>query len=113
MSIRVKFNDVEEFLEEMGAHPKGAFEDGLVRVTQRTAQGGSLPLRHVSVVASAVIHGRLFVLERYVGQLFGIGSEGDARTRKDAEAIVDRLCAGCAALGLATRPGVFEGPRDA
>lgn len=105
--MRVKFNDPDEFIEEL---KKSAPMPKVLRVVRKFDAG--MKPTSLSVVATAV-HGQpgashhVLYLETYVGQLFGFG-DADERTNGLAEKVADKLKAAAAELGLDVRSGVFE-----
>ncbi len=102
--IRVRFNSVDEFLQEMGCNA-GATDDGVVRVTQSFRGGG---IREVTVLATFVRGDRIVRFEAYVGTAaHGMDAMNDD-TEQRAKALMASIEARAKELGLAVRPGVYE-----
>ncbi len=106
--IPIRFNLVEEFIEELRKEaqgdvrketqgipqPWGNVRDGIVRVTSSYIPSRVTPnVQHVTVLASFITtRGYLVKLSHPVGELWGIGG-GDAETRARRETVVAALTA--------------------
>jgi hypothetical protein len=104
----VKFNFEEEFIDEFRDRPPNI--DLILRVTRLFTDSATLPLKHVSVVATylrdaAGTH-QLIKLERYVGQVLG---QHDANGVQDkASALIEQITQAAKAKGLEVRAGIYE-----
>jgi hypothetical protein len=100
----VKFTNVAEFVAELRADA-GLIDRGILRATH--SWRSSPPLTVLSVLATAVVAGRLVVLECRCGAYMFADTDGaDAAGR--AVATMTALRALAAELKLELRPGVFE-----
>ena len=105
----VKFTDAAEFTAELGKD-WGLVERAIVRLTTvtRPAREVDIPeLRHVSVVATALVDGRIVRLDRYCGQLWGV-PEGDKQVLELAGQVQRLIEEFCVEAGLEVRAGVYE-----
>lgn len=110
MIVVARFTEPDEFLDELriaqgrSAH---AVEGGVVRVTKLARPAGpNGVLTRITVNAGAIVHGRLVLLERYVGDLWG--GPGDADVQQRATAIVAEIDEHAPGYGLDVRGGMFE-----
>jgi hypothetical protein len=113
-TVKVRFNNCEEFLEEISARPP---TDKLVRITQRyTSSGFSPAVKHVAVIATYYrSHDRdgnpcqcVVQLERYIGDDWGHDATGTKSVPVKAEETVKLLSANCEKMGLKVGAGVLE-----
>lgn len=102
--VGVGFNDLDEYLAEL-TKDRGRIERQILRITVRRRYGA--PFVTVTVVATAVIGGRVVKLERLVGEAFAGDERADGLAAK-TKAILDRLTEAGASLGLDVRAGVYE-----
>lgn len=108
--VSTRFNDVDEFLEELRAEPPAA---KIVRVTMSFQQSQTLPVQNVSVWAGYMRqHGGILErvrLERYVGQRFiHHEDETSKKVMEKAEGLVKQISEAAKVLGLEVRAGVYE-----
>lgn len=103
----VKFNSVEEFLEEVEKDRSNTHLK-IVRLTNVWAAIPNLaPIRALSVVATAKVKEDIVRLDRYCGQIWNIGSQ-DEGTYKRAEAVRKQIEEAAKKLGIEIRAGVWE-----
>lgn len=112
MIVVARFTEVDEYIGELrGEHARSAhaIDRGIVRVSKLARAGGpGGMLTNVTVHAGAFVRGRLVVLERFVGQLWGSGAPGDDEVQDRASEVVAELTAGLRDVGLEVRAGLFE-----
>lgn len=102
----VRFNQVEEFLEEL-AKDKDHIERGIVRLTNLYRPSRQVPsIQHLSVVATMRVGRDIIRLEVYCGDLWHLDRDQPVLDR--AKALHTTLEEGCARLGLEVRAGVLE-----
>jgi hypothetical protein len=104
----VKFTDAAEFVEEL-RKDLDLVERGIVRLTirARPAREVDLPdLRHVSVVATALVEGRFVRLDRSCGETWGL--DQDKQVLELAEEVQRLIEEFCQETGLKVRGGVYE-----
>jgi hypothetical protein len=112
--LTVKFNSVDEFLDEL----KISKPDPVIRCTLLSKASSLSPnilLRFVIatfVVALEKHPVTLVRLERYCGDTWGIDSEKDQRVEAIAESIAKKIEDTCKELGYEVRPGVYEDDKD-
>jgi hypothetical protein len=104
----VKFNFEEEFNDEFRDHPPNL--ESVIRVTRLFTDSVTLPLKHVSVVATYLrdVGGtiQLVRLDRYMGQMLG---QHDANGVQDkATALIEQITQAAKAKGLEVRAGIYE-----
>lgn len=109
----VRFNVVEEFLDELRADGTEGVDRQIVRVTLELRPTQHFPIRNLMVLASYRVAGKdvLVRLERFVGQIMGDGGGWDASDRKvldEADTITDRLKVVIHECGLVARAGILE-----
>src|SRR5215510_5064402 len=88
--MKIKFSTAEEFLEELTREAVALqVEDKIVRLTFHYTQSGQAPLTSMSVVAGAVVRGKLVELHQYVGQTMDTPypHSGSDKVRERAEAV--------------------------
>lgn len=103
----VKFNNPEEFIEEMKArlpdnpHP--------VRVTNRFSAWREISKVHNVTVVATYRRGDIIVLlEKYCGADWSSGSEEDEKVHARAEDVQRRVREAAQAMGLGIAAGVYE-----
>ncbi len=104
----VKFNSVEEYLEEL--RKEYSEETDIVRVTRETRISSNMAISHLTVISTArsTSHPEDIIrLERYCGQLCGHGTIDD-KTYEIADNATKALQAACEELALEVRAGVLE-----
>jgi hypothetical protein len=109
--MRIKFSTADEFLEELTREAVALqVEDNILRLTFRYAQSGQAPLTYMSVVAGAVVRGKLVELHQYVGQTMDIPypHSGSDKVRERAETIKTKIETIARDLNLDVRAGMFE-----
>ena len=106
MSLVVKFNSVEEFLEELKKSPPS---DNIVRHTTSYLNSTISPnINHVSVLASYLNkQGQIVRLVYYCGDVWGIGTEDD-KTYAVVNVHHARIEAACKDHGLEDRSGSLQ-----
>lgn len=108
--IRVKFNDVQEYLEELrgDAGPAGAgVLDGVVRLTRRWQPTATPPEQVVRVVSGYVRGGavpQVVTLDSLAGYTLGGSDQTTELAARRMAAVEDAA----RALGLDVRAGSFE-----
>lgn len=101
----VKFNDVDEFCEELA---RDGPDRDIVRLTYLFKTSRLSPnIRHVLVVATCTVQGQIVRLERYVGDVWGL-SATDEEVMEKALQTKNRLHERCKKLNLNVRAGVLE-----
>lgn len=113
----VKFNSVDEFVDELRFDTKVVEPPPfrILRLTNLMRDTNTLPIRHLSVLAtikSLRSPDDIIRLERFCGQIWGIASE-DESTYKRSETIFQAIEAACKELNIEVRPGMFEEKRYA
>lgn len=103
-TVRVKFNDLAEFFEEV-RKDRDRIDRGILRLTVRRRY--AQPFVHVAVVASAVIGNTVVHLEQRIGEAFFGDEKADGLTTK-TQAALDKLTEEAKGLGLEVRAGVYE-----
>lgn len=103
----VKFNDPNEFVEEI-ARDASKVEGKILRVTTSQRRGGGLPLVGLAVIATAVVRGHVVRLDRFCGEYMMPGSPEAEKVRTECNRIADGIRAKAGEMGLECRPGVFE-----
>ena len=118
MSMRVRFNNPEEFLAELAAAPPNV--EPVVRITRRYTQAGDSPIQWLSVVATyvrilnpdAIGHSEpayaVVELVKVIGDLWPHGMGQTAQHQATAEALMTRLTAAAEAAGCQVRAGVYQ-----
>jgi len=102
----VKFNAVEEFIDEL---KKEKLVKPVVRLTYtRRANEKIAPLSSLSIVATAkAADGDIIKLEHFCGSLWGIEQE-DEKTQRRAEDVHRYIENHCQDLRLEVRSGIYE-----
>mgnify|MGYP001592156555 CR=1 FL=1 len=101
----VRFNLVEEFLEEL-EKDKEIVERKIVRITSLFTQTKDFPIKHLSVVASYKVAGELVRLKVFCGQIWE--SEHDKEVIDKARQIRNRIEKTCQEFTLEVRAGIYE-----
>jgi chromosome condensin MukBEF complex kleisin-like MukF subunit len=104
--IVVKFGSVDEFVSEL-VTDSNKIDRAIVRVVFRTALEQPMPMRSLTLIASAIVDGKLVRLERRVGSFFEDSTEAD-RVRAEGEKLADMIRQAAADMKLEIRSGVFE-----
>lgn len=99
----VTFNDVHEYLTELG-RDRDRVDRRILRVTVGRRYGAAFVT--VSVVATALVEGVVVRLDRVVGEAF-VGDEQGAGLAARTQTLLDELTEGGQALGLEVRAGVY------
>lgn len=108
--LRVSFNSVDEFLEELKEEAKaGSIEGNVVRLSNLYTNSGISPnIKHVALVATFVSNSHIVRLDRYCGDYWGINQASDQETTDKTKEFGDKIEAVCKELGLEVRSGLFE-----
>ena len=114
--MKVTFNIVEEFLEELRleAVSPQAIADGIMRLTVRYQQHTEMPcIRHVTVLAGVLIRETVVELRQYCGDIWepaphGSYDKASKATRDRVKDLRTRIEAVATEVGLCVRKGVFE-----
>lgn len=105
--MNVQFNSVEEFLTEL--RQKTPNVEPIVRLTQQFENSGTLPLTHVSVIATYLRDTgglvQLVRLRRYCGD-YMVGDR-DSKAEKKAHEAMEKIEACARNLGLEIRAGIY------
>jgi len=112
----VKFNSVEEFLEEL---KKSQPSPGIVRVTFLSKQSSLSPnIRHLLLVSTFLLRGwvgaeqrpieDIVRLDKFCGSTWGLNTEEDMKVHERAQAAAKQIEDICKELGYEVRAGVFE-----
>jgi hypothetical protein len=102
--MRVKFNDLAEFLEEV-RKDRDRIDRSILRLTVRRRY--AQPFVHVAVVATVVVGNTVIHLENRIGEAFFGDEKADGLTAK-TQAALDKLTEAAKGLGLDVRAGVCE-----
>jgi hypothetical protein len=106
MSIKVQFNQIDEFLEEL-TQEREAVTDRILRVTYVHAQQSGMPIVQLSVVAGVLVRGVLIEFVQRCGDLWMRRSDSDAQTTQRAQDLLLRLEEAAHRLDLQIRRGRF------
>ena len=114
--MKVTFNIVEEFLEELRleAVSPQTIAEGMVRLTVRYQQHKEVPcIRHVTVLAGVIIRETVVELRQYCGDVWepaphGSDDKASQATRDRVKALRTRIEAVATEAGLCVRKGMFE-----
>jgi hypothetical protein len=113
--MRVKFSTADEFLEELTKECTGtagpyAIDDKIVRLTFRYQQTKTMPIVHMSIIAGAVVRGKIIELNQYIDQIMDAPAAHEAsdRVKAKAEIIRANIEAKARDLHLEIRAGMFE-----
>jgi hypothetical protein len=107
--MRVRFNYVREFLEEL-TQDAALVEDGILRLTQHYQPVPMKPLATLSLRAGVIIRNKLVELHQPIGQISRLTHNGmeNAKVQHVAKYFRDRVETKARALGLTVRQGMFE-----
>lgn len=110
----VKFNDVEEWSEELR---KDVPDRALVRLSYLFKPSRISPnIRHVLLVATHTVSRpggephQLVRFEKYIGDLWGLNQERDKEVMRGGEELKARMEAVCRELQIDVRAGLIEIP---
>lgn len=106
MDLRVRFTEPRELVAELKVDVDHV-ERRIVRLTTIARPLANGVATRVHVHAGAIVAGRAVILERYIGELWGVPETDDRTQREAAQALrwlEDRL----AELELDVRAGVLE-----
>jgi hypothetical protein len=105
--ICARFSEPDEWAAEI-IRDRDLVERQIARVTKtaRPVMDGAATRAHV--VASAIVEGRIVMLETYVGDLWGAAADEEVQQR--ASRIVGELENELHAAGLDVRGGIWEAP---
>ena len=111
----VKFNAVDEFIEEL---KKSQPWPRIVRLTYLSRQSSVSPnIRHLFVVSTFVATAwlspdkpieTLVRLDKFCGDTWGLNTEEDKKVQEQAEVVVKQIEDACREVGYEVRAGVFE-----
>ena len=110
----VKFNNVDEFCDEVGKDPP---DHGIVRITYLFTPSSISPnIRYVQVVATCLKTRdgdaeQIVRLAKYAGELWGMGG-ADEKVMEKAEETKKALESRCRRMHLDVRGGVLEPPLE-
>lgn len=104
--LRVRFTEPREFVDELRTDV-ALIERGVVRLTQQARPTYNGAVVRVSVVAGAIVDGRPVILDRYIGELWGMPDADEGVNRNAAQAVT-WLEGQLRELGLQARAGVLE-----
>lgn len=110
----VKFNDVEEWGEELRTDLP---DRGIVRLSYLFKPSRITPnIRHVLLVATHTVtrpggppH-QLVRFEKYIGDLWGLNQDTDNQVMERGEELKAKIEAVCRGLHVDVRAGIFEPP---
>lgn len=103
----VKFNSVEEFLDELKKE-RGNTRLNILRLTNLFSPIPNLgPIRSLTVVATFKLREDIVCLNRYCGQLWDMEDQ-DKETYQRAEAIHKQIEEAAKPLGIEVRAGIWE-----
>jgi hypothetical protein len=100
----VCYNDPDEYLDELRRDLDGV-ERKILRLTVRRRYGN--PFVHVSVVATALVAGRVVQLEQTIGEAFA-GDERAGGLGEKTRTALDKISAAAVQLGLEVRAGILK-----
>jgi hypothetical protein len=114
--MKVTFNVVEEFLEELRleAISPQAIPEGIVRLTVRYQQHKEVPfIRHVTILAGVIIRETVVELRQYCGDIWdpppqGNDDKASKATRDRVTHLRTRIETVATEVGLCVRKGMFE-----
>ena len=110
--VTVRFNDVDEFIEELTARPPNL--DKVLRVTRQYEHSSKLPIQNVSVIATALRNlagvGLMRIkLSCYLGQRHAVGSDETSKhIENKGDDIMAKLEEAAKKLDLIVGAGVIE-----
>jgi phage host-nuclease inhibitor protein Gam len=107
--IKVKFNSVAEFCQEL-KKDAGKVERGILRTTKQTQMSSMSPnIHYVFALASYSIEGQIVELRKFCGEIWHIREDEDKKSWDKAEAVlkeIEDLVQGIA--GVEIRAGHLE-----
>ncbi len=104
--MKVLFNDVGEFLEELA---KDTPDRKIVRITNLFKNSSFSPnIKLLSVIASYTVQGQLVRLERYCGDIWEINEEQDNKIYERAQKVHAEIKEKCEEIGCEVRAGSIE-----
>ncbi len=107
--MRILFNQLEEFLDELAkdlSDPRADIHRRMVRLTRRYIIGALSPnIRHVFVDASYQVNGQVITLEVYCGDLWGMTKGDDEEVYKQSDKFFEMVQEFCTAHGVEIRGG--------
>lgn len=104
--MKVRFNDVVEFLTELET---SCPQDNVIRATRQYCATQYAPIRSVFVLAGYINgSGQLVELKTFCGQDWGGQFEESEQTAKKGDAILEQIRLEAQRLGFAMRAGAFE-----
>lgn len=108
--MQVRFNEVDEFIEEVSREFKGAqiFPKPILRLTGLLKET-STPLRNLYLCATILnLRGQIVLLEKYCGGLWAPGSPEDKKTQDRYAEFHSQIEKAVEELPLEVRHGVYE-----
>jgi hypothetical protein len=109
MGVVVSFNCIEEWLSELVSDREGIV-DNIVRVTIRRRLGLAFPTVDYYLMGTALIHGRIVLVERHCGAGTTVGGDLDTHGKaaaKRADDVLDALLRRLTEMGLEVRSGIY------
>jgi hypothetical protein len=108
----VRFNDSAEFITEL-MQSKDKIQGRIVRRTTRQTADARVPnIRHMTVVATAVVNDQIIMLEEPCGSLWGIGAKEDLQTKERVEKLHHTIESFCKEYKLECRAGVITNGKE-
>ena len=105
--VRVTFEEPAEFVEEV-EEAADHVEGGVVRfIVRYDPPGEAAGIRHVELVAGAVVAGEILELVAKAGAVWGDDGDGDQATKKRVDTWHAQLVELCGRKGLALKGGRF------
>ena len=106
--MKVTFNQVEEFIAELGKDA-GKVSRGIVRCTKLFEAFRLSPsIRLVSIFSTYSVDGQVITLTCYCGDTSGINREKDREVIAKADGYLKSIEEACKRLGLEARAGVLK-----
>lgn len=106
--LKVRFNMVDEFCEEM-KKDKDIIDRKIIRVTQSFTPSHMTPnIRIVEVLASYSVSGQIVRLEKRCGEFWGVNTKSDQDVIDKADEVMKIIKDKAAKAGLQVRAGVLE-----
>ncbi len=104
--IIVEFNNVEEFIRELGAESH-VTDDNVMRLSIETISMNRGQMLSCNLVGSFVRRGQIVFLRVFAGEALAVDAEGGAKVTGNLEAMRARIVAGVGGL-LDVRSGAFR-----
>jgi len=105
--MKIQFNSIDDFIEDLRVD-REKIERGIVRVNFLTKPLNSTPnVRRQFLIAQCIISGHVVALERYLGDIWGIG-ETDEKTHEKGDELRAALINKLRGMGLEIRGGMIE-----